>query len=384
MRQVIRKNIKEEYNIDDEEYIYTLLLDMNSIMKMSLIDKRLNEDGLEYGMIYQTLLQIKKQLEKKDYNFVYAMYDGYNSGQLRYEIYKDYKANRDKNYENTLTEYDKKIDSYCKKVLDYHNHNKSKLQRSESDEELFNRQREIIFMCLEELFCRNVMCDYVEGDDLIAYYVNHKKKNEKIVIVSGDRDLTQLISDDVCIYVTQLKKYVTPQNHMKIFGYPHQNVLIKKIICGDSSDNIKGIDGIGEKTFFKLFPEALTREIDLSYIFEKSKSINEERKLTKKKKLIATENILNANTSGIQGKDIFNINEQLIDLKNPLLTNDAKKELDEISYTPLDPDNRTFENLYNIITQNKITELVDTNKFSEFFSSFYKLIDNEKKFIKNV
>mgnify|MGYP003409982227 CR=1 FL=1 len=67
MKQVVRKIIKETHNISDEKPIYTLLLDMNSIMKMSLVDKRLNCDGLEYGMVYQTLLQIKKQLEKKDF-----------------------------------------------------------------------------------------------------------------------------------------------------------------------------------------------------------------------------------------------------------------------------------------------------------------------------
>ena len=119
MRQVIRKTIKETHNVTDEPPIYTLLLDMNSIMKMSLIDKRVNSDGLEYGMVYQTLLQIKKQLEKKDFNFVYAFYDGDNSGQLRYDLYKDYKANRDKNYSDSKSEYDKKIEAYCKKVIEY-------------------------------------------------------------------------------------------------------------------------------------------------------------------------------------------------------------------------------------------------------------------------
>jgi len=384
MKQVVRKIIKETHNISDEKPIYTLLLDMNSIMKMSLVDKRLNCDGLEYGMVYQTLLQIKKQLEKKDFNFVYAFYDGDGSGQLRYNLYNEYKANRDKNYSNQKSEYDKKIEAYCKKVIEYSkNKNKNKeLVRSETEDESFERQRNIIFACLEELFCRNLMCDDVEGDDLIAYYVKNKKHNEKIVIVSGDRDLTQLIADDVCIYITQLKKYITPSNHIEHIGYTHENVLLKKIMCGDVSDNIKGIKGLGEKTFFELFPEAKNTKLTIDDIIEKSKKLVEERIKNKKKPLIVTQNIINGITSGCQGDKFYEINDKIINLSNPLLTEDAKNELDLMIHAPLDPSGRNIQNLYNIIKENNITELIEESKFGEFFSSFYKLIDNEKKYAK--
>lgn len=383
-KQVIRRAIKEAHNLSDEPTIYTLLLDMNSIMKMSLVDKRLNSSGKEYGMVYQTLMQIKKQLDKKDFNFCYCFYDGTNSGQLRYNYYQDYKANRDKNYElsGSKSEYDKQIEAYAKRALDYSKKKKIEKEtvRGETEEESFERQREIIFQCLEELFCRNLICDEVEGDDLIAYYVKNKKPNEKIVIVSGDRDLTQLIADDVCIYVTQLKKYITPQNHIEHMGYTHENVLIKKILCGDVSDNIKGIKGMGEKTFFDLFPEARTKKYTLDDILHQTKEMVEERAKNKKKPLVVTENILNRVTLGSQGKDIYEINDKIINLKNPLLTKEAKEELDSMMYAPLDPDGRSLSNLYSIINENEMRELMDESKFGEFFSSFYKLMDNEKKF----
>lgn len=386
MRQVIRKAIKEIHNVSDEPTIYTLLLDMNSIMKMSLVDKRLNSSGKEYGMVYQTLMQIKKQLDKKDFNFVYCFYDGHNSGQLRYNFYQDYKANRDKNYEisGSESEYDKQIKAYAKRAIEYSKKKQAERDhvREETDEESFERQREIIFKCLEELFCRNLICDEVEGDDLIAYYVKNKKPNEKIVIVSGDRDLTQLIADDICIYVTQLKKYITPQNHIEHMGYTHENVLIKKILCGDVSDNIKGIKGMGEKTFFDLFPEARTKKYSLDDILHQTQEIIEERTKNKKKPLVVTENILNRVTLGSQGKDIYEINDKIINLQNPLLTKEAKEELDSMMYAPLDPDGRSLSNLYSIINENEMRELMDESKFGEFFSSFYKLIDNEKKFKK--
>lgn len=387
MKQVIRNTVKDKYGLTDEPTIYTLLLDMNSIMKMSLVDKRINSDGKEYGMVYQTLLQIKKQLDKKDFNFVYAFYDGDNSGQLRYDFYKEYKLNRDKHYEdNNKSEYDKSIDNYCKKVIEYHKKKKYgvELKRSETEDESFERQRGIVFACLEELFCRNLMCDLVEGDDLIAFYVKNKKPNEKIVIVSGDRDLTQLIADDVCIYITQLKKYITPQNHIENIGYTHENVLIKKILCGDSSDNIKGIKGMGEKTFFELFPDAKTKKLTLDDIMVKTKEIIEERAKNKKKPLVVTENIINKVTLGPQGKNIYEINDKLINLSNPLLTEEARDELSSMMHAPLDPEGRDLSNLYRIINENGITELITEDKFSDFFSSFYKLIDNEKKYLKKV
>ena len=387
MKQVIRNTVKDKYGLTDEPTIYTLLLDMNSIMKMSLVDKRINSDGKEYGMVYQTLLQIKKQLDKKDFNFVYAFYDGDNSGQLRYDFYKEYKLNRDKHYEdNNKSEYDKSIDNYCKKVIEYHKKKKYgvELKRSETEDESFERQRGIVFACLEELFCRNLMCDFVEGDDLIAFYVKNKKPNEKIVIVSEDRDLTQLIADDVCIYITQLKKYITPQNHIENIGYTHENVLIKKILCGDSSDNIKGIKGMGEKTFFELFPDAKTKKLTLDDIMVKTKEIIEERAKNKKKPLVVTENIINKVTLGSQGKNIYEINDKLINLSNPLLTEEARDELSSMMHAPLDPEGRDLSNLYRIINENGITELITEDKFSDFFSSFYKLIDNEKKYLKKV
>ena len=382
MKQVIRQVIKETNNVTDEPFIYTLLLDMNSIMKACLVNKKVNNKGLEIGMVYHTLLQIRNMLAKKDFNFCYAMYDGDGSGSLRYQIYKDYKANRDKHYEQyvNVSEYDKKINEYCKKVINYHKGIKQEVKRDETDDEIFARQREIVFKCLEELFVRQCIYNNVEGDDLIAYYVKNKKPNERIVIISGDRDLTQLISDSVTVYVFQLKKFITPDNHIKEIGFTHENVLIKKIICGDASDNIKGIKGVGETTFFKLFPNAIKEKLNLDDVIRISKDLLEERTKEKKKPLKSLENIVNKVTDGIQGENIYEINKQLIDLSQPLLTDEAKEELDNLFYAPLDPEGRDYKNLYEIIRENDIQDLLDSDKFSNFFTPFGRLIENEKKY----
>jgi 5'-3' exonuclease len=381
MKQVIKKKIKDSHDINDEPIIRTLLVDGNNLMKISLVDKRMNSKNKEYGMVFQFLWQLNKILTRSDYNFVYVMFDGDKSGQLRYNFYKDYKANRDKNYDDTnKSEYDKSLEEYCKRVIAYSKSKKNEVKRGETEEECFERQKSILQQCLEELFIRQVECDEVEGDDLIAYYVKHKKPNEKIVIVSGDRDLTQLISDDVCVYIPSLKKYISPQNHLKELGFIHENVLIKKILCGDISDNIKGIKGLGEKTFFDLFPKAKTEYYDLDRVISESKELIEERKKEKKKPLAVTENIINRKTNGCQGVDIYEINDKIINLSNPLLTDDAINELNSIMYSPLDPNGRDFKNLYSIIQENEMIDLIKEDNFTRLFSAFYKLINEEKKY----
>ena len=387
MKQVIKKVIKEANNINDTPLIYTLLVDGNNLMKIASVDKRMNGKGEEYGIVFQFLWQLHKLLQVKDYNFVYVMLDGEKSGQLRYNFYQDYKANRDKNYElsGSKSEYDKQIDAYVKKVLDY-SRNKQKIQetvRGETEEESFERQKLILKQILEELFVRVCEYDEVEGDDLIAYYVKHKKDNERVVIVSGDRDLTQLINDEVCIYIPSLKKYISPKNHIQELGYTHENVLIKKILCGDSSDNIKGIKGMGEKTFFNLFPDAKTKKYTLDDIFVETKKNIEERVKNKQKPLQVTENILNKVTLGCQGTDIYEINDKIINLSNPLLTKESIDELNMIMYAPLDPDGRDLKNIYMIIHENEMNDMLDENKFGNLFAAFDKLIDNEKKYFKN-
>ena len=387
MKQVIKKTIKEANNISDEPLIYTLLVDGNNLMKIASVDKRINSKGEEYGIVFQFLWQLHKLLQVKDYNFVYVMFDGEKSGQLRYQFYQDYKANRDKNYElnGGKSEYDKQIDDYVKKVLNYaKNKQKIEVKRDETEEESFERQKIILNQILEELFVRVCESSEVEGDDLIAYYVKNKKSNERIVIVSGDRDLTQLINDEVCIYIPSLKKYISPKNHIQELGYTHENVLIKKILCGDTSDNIKGIKGMGETTFFKLFPDAKTKKYTLDDIFVETQKLIENRAKEKKKPLQVTENILNRVTIGSQGKDIYEINDKLINLSNPLLTKEAIEDMEMIMYAPLDPEGRDLTNIYQIIQDNEMIDMLDEKKFGNLFSAFYKLIDTEKKYNKNI
>lgn len=294
-----------------------------------------------------------------------------------------YKSNRDKDYDlsvsGELSDYMKEVNARVKSMQEYfYSKNKAKLTERRKEKELFYDQREVVMQCLEEVCVRQCVCDKVEADDLIAYYVNNKKPEERIVIMSNDRDLTQLISEDVIIYVQNQKKFINTKNHTTEMGYNYQNVLLKKIICGDASDSIKGIKGVGEKTLLDKFPEVKVRKVELSEIIEKAKQINEQRISDKKKPLKWAENIVNRVTDGVQGEKIYEINKKVIDLKHPILTDEAKELMDAMMYAPIDGEGRSLSNLYKILVdENGIDEFRDENRFSSFFYEYKVLMNRE-------
>lgn len=383
MKQVVPKKIINEQSDKLKITFNTLLVDGSNLLLLSSSgDKTLSSSGTEIGGIFQFFLQLKLLLQKGNFRYVYVFWDGKDDGILRKKIYFDYKANRDKDFEEEgLSDYMKEVNKRVKFMQNkfFKKEDPVKLQEKQKHKEIFYWQRDIIMQMLEELFIRQCVCDKTEADDFIGYYVSHKKPNEKIVIVSNDRDLTQLISDDVIVYVQSLKAFVNTKNHTDIMGYNYQNVVLKKMLCGDASDNIKGIKGLGEKTLFNNFEEFKKRKVTLEEVIKKAKEINENRILEKKKPLKWAENIVNRVTDGCQGEKIYEINEKIIDLKKPLMSTEAKDLLESIMYAPIDPTDRNMENLYNIIIEYNIDKLKDPTTFGNFFSEFMYIIDKEKK-----
>ena len=362
----------------------TLLIDGSNLLEVSSRgDDRLSGTGKPTGGIFQFFLQLKMLLRKGNFRYVYVFWDGNQSGLLRYKLNSDYKANRDKEFEDEeeLSDYMKAVNAKINDMKQYFSKKEDaiKLAQRKKQKEIFHWQREVIIDCLEELFVRQCMCDKIEADDFIGYYVTHKKPNERIVICSNDRDLTQLIAEDVIVYVQSLKDFLTVKNYTKIEGINYQNVVLKKVLCGDTSDNIKGIKGFGEKTLLNNFDEITKRKVTLNEVIEKAKNINEERAKLKKKPLKWAENIVNRVTDGVQGSEIYEINEKIIDLKKPLMTDEAVEMIENIMYTPIDPEDRTLENLYRILLENDVEDLRDETKFSNFFNEFLYLIDKEKR-----
>lgn len=392
MGQPVRKTIKETHPDINVKPFYTLLIDGNNLLRQCFSDDKINSKGEHYGGIFQFLLQIKIMLLKKDFDYIYCFFDDSQSGVLRAAHYQEYKANRDKNYviNENLGEYGKAYEAKLKQMQNYL-FNKDKPKREKTDKEKFidenfARERDVLLKYFNELYIRWIFHETVEGDDFIAYYCLHKKPEERIVIMSTDHDLTQLITDTVCIYDKKEGKFITKDNILRLRGIPVENVLIEKIFCGDTSDNIKNIKGVSKERLHELIPEIETRPVTIEEVKEKAQKCIDERIAEKKKPLQWHENIVNGVANGNYDGDFYEINRKIIDLNNPLLTKDAIEEIDFMMYNVQDVEGRSFSNLYQYIIEDGIDELKSETKFASFFEQFKilanKEIDRYKKYMK--
>ena len=397
MPQPIKKKIQETHpDMMQEKPFYTLLVDGNSLLFSCMADPKVNSDGIHYGGVFQFLLQLKMLMSKREFDYIYVFFDNEFSGVLRWQIYPQYKQNRDKHYEEYgVSDYMKAVNEKVRSMMSYFNKkNAKKYNNSFADNETFirhksdwdkfidanfDRERDILCKYFNELYIRWNIDEVTEGDDQIAYYCLHKKPNEKIYIISADMDLAQLLADDICIYNQKdgLKKFITNKNFYENFGYDYRNVLVKKVFTGDSSDNIGNISLLSEDGFFKLMPEAKKREVTIEEVKERAKKLIDERVSEKKKPLKLHENIVNGVSNKEYGGDFYEINKKIIDLKHPLLSNEAKEEMDAMMYAPQDPEGRSFKNLYQYILDDGIEELDGDTRFTSFFRVFKEFANRE-------
>lgn len=99
-----------------------------------------------------------------------------------------------------------------------------------------------------------------EGDDVIAYLCRRSLVNNAKIIASSDKDLYQLLDETTKIYSLHKKTFVLESDILQEFRVTSKNFALAKSLCGDVSDNIPGIKGVGFKTVAKLFPFLGTNE----------------------------------------------------------------------------------------------------------------------------
>lgn len=128
-----------------------------------------------------------------------------------------------------------------------------KMQRKPAPTELIS-QFPIIKEMLDIMGIKYFEQDGIEADDIIGTI--SKKNNEQTFILSGDKDLLQLIDDKINVWLT--KKGVSELDKVdtsrlkELFGLKPYQVIELKGLMGDTSDNIPGVKGIGEKTALSL------------------------------------------------------------------------------------------------------------------------------------
>jgi len=325
----------------------TLLVDGNNLLKIGFHGvKDYFNKGEHIGGLWHFLNTLRRFIEEENFSKVVVFWDGETSSSQRRLIYPKYKLQR-------------------------------KAPENEMKEESFNKQKHRVKEYLEEMFVRQVEFPNSEADDLIAYYCQISKGEDK-TIFSGDRDLTQLISDDVTIYSPNTKKYYKKGDKIKLHDIeiPHYNVKTFKIISGDKSDNIDGIYYFGEKTFVKLFPELLEKEVSFTDILTKGEEL-----LKEQKENTVLKNLLTGKTKeGIFGDEFFVINKKIVDLSEPLISDEGKELVESYYSESLDPDGRGYKNLIRMMMEDGLFKYLPKNDdaWVYFLKPFLKLTRKEK------
>jgi DNA polymerase I len=120
-----------------------------------------------------------------------------------------------------------------------------KSQRLSPPDELLT-QKKLIENIAEEMGLFQIGMDGFEADDLIATIALASKKNE-VVIVTSDKDLFQLISENVKVWDPAKREMIDEDQFFEKFGFGPEKLRFYHSILGDASDNIPGVKGIGKK-----------------------------------------------------------------------------------------------------------------------------------------
>jgi 5'-3' exonuclease len=303
--------------------------------------------GQHVGGIYHFLNTLRRTFEAHKLKKIVVFWDGLEGSQTRRKIYVHYKENR-----------------------------KSRL-RTEEELNSYNHQRQRVKQYLEELFVRQGEYEYCETDDCIAYYTQNSPKENKIVY-SSDGDLTQLVSSNTQIYNPSHGKLYKQKDTIV---YDHEEILIEnvkmvKMLCGDSSDNIAGIKGMGVKRFLSLFPELKTQQLTIDLIKDKCNAIFEQ---DKHNKLVA--NLLTGVTKhGVFGEEFFDVNNRIVSLDEPYLTEEAKENINSLIKDPLDPEGRSYKNTMKMMMDDGLFNLLpkSDDAWIKFLNPFLRLARIEK------
>ena len=325
-----------------------LLVDGDNLLTIGFYGvKNMFYKGTHIGGIYHFLNTLRRAFETYHLDKIVVFWDGLEGSFSRRKIYVHYKENR--------------------------------RQRIRSEEELnsYQYQRGRIKQYLEELYVRQGEFEYCETDDCIAYYTQNSP-NENKIVYSSDGDLTQLVSENTQIFNPSHQK-LYKQNDSIVYDHEEiliENVKLVKMLCGDSSDNIAGIKGMGIKRFLSIFPELKTEHLSIEQIKDKT---NEMFLQDKHNKLLA--NLLTGVTKhGVFGEEFFDVNSRIVSLESPFLTDEAKENVDLLINEKLDQEGRSYKNAMKMMTEDGLFNVLPKSDDSwiKFINPFLRLTRKEK------
>lgn len=248
-----------------------LLIDGNSVAFRAFfalhnsLERFKNNSGLHTNAVYAFNTMFDNVMAKEKPTHVLVAFDA-GKTTFRTEMYKDYKAGRAK----TPGE--------------------------------FREQLPYIRELINGLGVQYYELPNYEADDIIGTLANRVDKTEfDVVIVSGDRDLTQLATDEIKVDITvkgvsEIETYTPAHIAEKYDGLTPTQIIDMKGLAGDTSDNIPGVTKIGEKTAIKLLKEYGSVEGIYEHIDELKKSKMKENLINDKEQAFLSKKLATINT----------------------------------------------------------------------------------------
>lgn len=205
-----------------------LVIDSDAVFQMikHTVLSDLTHDGIEVGIIFGFMRQIQVIAHQYLPNNIAFCWDSREN--LRKKVNPQYKATRKK----------EELDPKITKAIYW--------QKAILEEELPKIG-----------FINQFRIDGYESDDLIASLVQSNEEDDWI-IASHDNDLFQLLSSKVAIHNIQKKRAYTKAMFMKEYGIEPKDWAQVKAMAGCKSDNVDGIDGVGETTAIKAITKTLS------------------------------------------------------------------------------------------------------------------------------
>lgn len=221
-----------------------LLVDGNNIVFRAFYafqNQRLKtRDGQQTGALYGFLRMLLKMLKDRQPDLIAVAFDT-SRNTFRRKLYPEYKARRKPTPEDLL------------------------------------EQLPLAHRAVEAMGIKIMTHEDYEADDLIGSAAKSLAADHTVTIVTGDRDLLQLIDDRITVELCQKgvseMREVDPAEFRKEYGFEPEGIVDLKALMGDSSDNIPGVKGIGEKKGLALIQQFLT----LKNLYESIASVDNEK-----------------------------------------------------------------------------------------------------------
>ena len=151
--------------------------------------------------------------------------------------------------------FDAGASAYRKNMYPEYKQNR-KVERSEEEQERFTEFFNCLTDTIDALPFEHYKFKGIEADDVIAYFTKHlSPKYEHTWVVSSDRDLFQLIKDNVSIFNMYSRKEIDIEYLNTEFGLSPREYSYARMIEGDAGDGITGVEGIGPKRSIALIKE---------------------------------------------------------------------------------------------------------------------------------